>query len=437
MSADTPPPQPAPAPRRLVGVGLGLAVAISLAATCYPVFSPAIQAYYATEPDANNIAGAAATVTWGEAAGWWTGAWIEPGMPYYRPLPSLLFWAEYRLFGRDFQKYSVVSWLAHAGCSALLFLLALSVLRDRPAKVAVALGLLAVLLFNTRRNILMPGMWEPYPIAWSLMPYWPSQTDIFSLLFSLLSLLALDRYAQAPTRRGLAGAVGLFAVALLCKEMTVAMALLAPLWVWYRRRKIPWEVVGLYVGLGIIFLLVRRHFVPGAWGPEPPVPMTFGRKLLFYLNDELFLKYGSGILWPIPAAWGILALAWALRRWQRSLIWLLPGGLVWTLLTCQLFGSNFTAFTLPDEAWPLGLSLLAWGGLAVLLQSRSRLNWTLAAMVAVVHLPIMHVIGPHYQYWPAAFWSLLSAALLLSAADWWKALGKAPRKADAPESGAG
>lgn len=420
-------------PRRLLRLGLALAVLISLALTFYPVFDRDIQVLYSTNPDAMEIAPQAERATWRDALGWWTGPWIEESMPYYRPLTSLLFWAEYSLWGRDFQKYCVVSWLAHAVNGALLFLLALSLFRARSPQTRLGIGLLVVFLFSTRRNLYIPDYWEPYPIAWGEMPYWAAQTDIFSLLFSLLSLLVLDRWAQHPRRRRLAGAVGLFVVSLLFKEMAVATALLAPLLVWYRRRRIPWAVGALYVGLGVVFLLVRRHFVPGAWGPEPEISMTFGRKLLFYMNNELFLKYGGGIVWPIPAALGLLALVWALRRYGKSLIWLLPGGLIWTMLACQLFGSNFTAFTLPNELWPYALSILFWGGVVVLVQSRSWLNWMLVAMVAVVHMPIMHVIGPHYQYWPAAFWSLLSGALLLSAGDWWRRLGPGRAPAEGSE----
>jgi hypothetical protein len=439
MTADAPAAQSADPSRRLRRLGLVLAVFISLAATCYPVFSPFYQHLYSTNPDAMEIVPEAEKATWHDALGWWTGPWIETSMPYYRPLTSMMFWAEYHLFGRDFEKYCVISWLAHACGSAVLFLLVLSLLRERPLRVGVALGLLAVLLFNTRRNLVAPG-WQAYPIAWGEMPYWAAQTDIFSLLFSLLSLLVLDRWCQEPTRRRLAGAVALFAVALLFKEMAVATALLAPIWVWYRspppasgggpgggyRRRIPWEVLGLYLGLGVVFLLVRWWFVPGAWGPKPPVPMKFGVKVLFYLNYELFYFYGTGTLWPIPTALGLVALVWALRRYRQSLIWLLPGALIWTLLTCQVFAGNFAQFTIPKQAGALGLSLLFWGGLVVFLRSRSRLSWTLAAMVAVVHLPIMHLFGPHYQYWPASFWSLLSVSLVLSAGDWWQALGEPP-----------
>ncbi len=422
--ADAATPSTSPAfPRRLLRLGLALAVLISLALTFYPVFDRDIQLLYSTNPDAMLIAPPAERATWRDALGWWAGPWIEESMPYYRPLTSMLFWAEYRLWGRDFQKYCVVSWLAHAANGALLFLLALSLFQERPPRTRMLIGLLVVFLFSTRRNLHVVGYWEPYPIAWGEMPYWAAQTDLFSLLFSLLSLLVLDRWAQAPTRRRLASAVALFVIALLFKEMAVATALLAPLLVWYRQRRVPWLVGGWFVGLALVFLALRWYLVPGAWGPEPEISMSFGRKLLFYLNNELFLKYGSGIVWPIPAALGLLVLLWALRRYGQSLIWLIPGGLIWTMLACQLFGSNFTAFTILNELWPYALSVLFWGGLVVLVQSRSWLNWTLAAMVAVVHMPIMHVIGPHYQYWPAAFWSLLSGALLLSAGDWWRRLG--------------
>ena len=62
-------------------------------------------------------------------------------------------------------------------------------------------------------------------------------------------------------------------------------------------------------------------------------------------------------------------------------------------------------------------------------QSYCVLSWLalglslLAGMVLAVHLPVLHLKGPHYLYWPAAFWSLLSAALLGEAWRQWRALG--------------
>jgi hypothetical protein len=152
--------------------------------------------------------------------------------------------------------------------------------------------------------------------------------------------------------------------------------------------------------------------------------MSFGLKLLFYLNYDLFFAYATGLIWPLPAALGILGMTWGLRRLHLSLIWLLPAALIWTMEMAQHLGSSFAEVALPGPLGILALSLLFWGGLAVLIRSRNRLCWTLAAMVAIAHAPIMHVIGPHYLYWPAAFWSLLSVALLASAIDSWQALGQ-------------
>ena len=437
MAADAALPQPAD-PRRLRNLGLVFAVAISLAATCYPVFSPAIQAHFADNPDAVPIAQGAQQATWHDALGWWVGPWIESGSRYYRPLSSWLFWTEYHLFGLDFQKYCVVSWLVHGANAALLFLLALALFRRPPNRATVALALLAVLLFSTRRSMNMPAPpegWLPFPVAWGEMPYWPAQTDLFSFFFSLLSLLTLDRWTREPTSRRLTAAVALFVVALLFKEMAIATALLAPLLVWYRQRRVPWEVLGLYVGVGVVFLLARWWFVPGAWGPKPPMAMSFGRKLLFYLNYDLFFAYDTGVIWPLPAALGILGLAWGLRRYRQSFIWLLPGALIWTLLMSQLLGASFAECTLPKPLGILALSVLFWGGLTVLLRRPDRLRWTLAAMVAIVHAPIMHVLGPHYLYWPAAFWSLLSVSLLPGAVDWWRDLGSPPARPPRPLAG--
>ena len=51
-------------------------------------------------------------------------------------------------------------------------------------------------------------------------------------------------------------------------------------------------------------------------------------------------------------------------------------------------------------------------GLAVLAHVRGGVVWPLLALVVAVHIPILHVQGPHYMYWPAAFWGLFNASLV-------------------------
>ena len=38
----------------------------------------------------------------------------------------------------------------------------------------------------------------------------------------------------------------------------------------------------------------------------------------------------------------------------------------------------------------------------------------LLAGVVIVHLPILHVTGPHYYYWPVAWWSMYAAAVVVA-----------------------
>lgn len=129
----------------------------------------------------------------------------------------------------------------------------------------------------------------------------------------------------------------------------------------------------------------------------------------------------------MPAALGLLALAYFIRRYEVSLIWLLLGGLIWCLLMGQLVNGNFAYLAVPMQAVYLGLALVFLGGLLVLIRSRSALAWTLLGMLVIVHLPILHLKGPHYLYWPAAFWGMLDAYLLWCAGRQWQDSAGQPR----------
>ncbi|HEY3396337.1 MAG TPA: hypothetical protein VGM19_01645 [Armatimonadota bacterium] len=442
-------------PRLLLAAALAAAVLVGLLATYYPVFDPATQQLFATNRDALDILSGAQAAEAAGTAGWWSGNWIQPTSFFYRPLASLVMYAEYRAWGRDFPKYCVVSWLVHGAICGLLLLLGWRLFRARGNAVGLALGLVTVVLFNLRRGITGVGWppqyllddWRllsfravhgtldaapgdprpvlPFRIVYGEMPYWPAQTDLFSLLFSLASLLALDRWLVGKDGRRrpgwLALSVALFAVALLVKEMALAVVLLAPLLIWYRRGLRPWRAALLYPALGVALLVVRFLAVPQAGLPARPELLWLGYLLHYYL----FTAVGGGTWWPLPAAAGMLGLLYLLHRRGISLIWWVLGSFIWLLLMAQLAG-NFAYLFFPLPVLYVVVAGLFLGGLAVLIRSRSRLNWLLLALVVAVNLPVVQVKGPHYLYWPAAFWSLLSAGLLLSAVDWWREL--APRR---------
>ena len=162
-----------------------------------------------------------------------------------------------------------------------------------------------------------------------------------------------------------------------------------------RRRLSPgvfWQVVlpGLLVGAG--FLVLRSILVPGAWGPQAESLHYFLRKVLFYAGERpATLVASRGLpLVVIPAFLAACIYVYARLPRRPSAVWL-------ALTVVRLI---------------LGVVVLA--------HVRTGPAWMLLGSVVAIHLPILHVWGPHYFYWPAAFWALLNASLLLYVWQRWR-----------------
>lgn len=398
---------------RAAGLAVVIAAAMSLAATAYPVFDPATQQRYLTSPDSVGIAQWAARSTWRDAIRWWYGPWIQR-TGYYRPISSLAIWLEHKAFGGSFQAMCVVSWILHAVNGALLCVLAMRLFEgvDR----AWLWALVAVALFNYRLGPAGP-FWRPVPVAIGVVAWWPAQTDQLSLAASLLSLVLVDGYFRRPGRRRLMAALAWFAVALLSKEMAVCVPLVVLALGLYRRAGEVWKVAGVYAAMAAGLLIVRYFAVPGAMGPRLGEldPLFVVHKLALY-TAERFMSYvhprGAAEYWLVVAAGGTVGVVYALWRLRLSVVFMIVAGLVIPLLAAQYVGGNVALVTIPREFYGLVVSFVMVVGVIALVRLGTRLTWTLLGMVYAVHLPILHVIGPHYWYWPAAFWGLFSASLL-------------------------
>lgn len=406
--------------------GLVLAVAIGLGATAHGVFSPRIIAHYADSPDSVDI------TRWAERAGphklldWFTGPWIQESSPYYRPLSSIAFWLQYLAFGWNFQGHVVISWLAHGIICGLVFMLGVRLLGGGGA---VWLAVAAVALLNLRLGPTGPG-WMAAPVAYGVVAWWPGQTDQFSLLFSLAALLALDGWLQDTRKGGLWQAAVLWTVALLFKEMAVSLPLVAGALVICRKgfaaaRLRPREGDGapagllwktVLPGLAIVaaFLALRSVFVPEAWGPQARSVGYFVEKFTWYVAERpraLVIARGAWLV--VMAAFLAVCLCVYARLPRRpSVVWLALGMVIGAGLIAELAGGNFALITIPGELSAIGVVTLMALGIIVLLHARAGPVWPLLAMTLAVHLPILHVQGPHYMYWPAAFWGLFNASLL-------------------------
>jgi hypothetical protein len=420
--------QPSTAPERAQAWVLAAAVVLSLAATAPVVFNPALQQLYATSPDSVSIANWARQATWREALSWWYSTWIQADSFYYRPLSSSVLWLEYLLFGWNFQAFTVVSWLLHGLNAALLAALAGRLLRDRGWTAVWAL--VAVGLFNARLG--PPGpYWKRAPVAAGIVIWWPAQTDQLSLAASLASLLLLDRYLLAGRRRDGWAALAAYGAALLCKEMSLCVPLLAALLIVYRRAAKAGALLLVYLAVAVLFVFVRQAAVPYAWGPDLRKllqPSYLALKAAWYAEANLLgyiLPSAAGEGWLLVAAAAALAAVYALWRLRASVVWMILAAVLLAALVAHLLGGNFALLTMPRELYGLLLALLFLLGLLVLVRLGDGRTWTLVGMVVAVHLPILHLTGPHYWYWPAAFWALLHARLLSLA---WQRLEEVMRR---------
>ena len=274
--------------------GLLLCIVLGLAATAYGVFSPSLRKLYARNIDSVEIATCAEGATSADIAGWWTGVWIQPTSPYYRPLSSMLFWLEYKAFGMNFQGHVLVSWVLHAVLCALLYRLAFRLLPGPPRE-RVCFAVVAVVLFNLRRGPTGPD-WIAAPVAHGVVAWWPGQTDQFCLLCCLPALSLLDRWWLEGGRRDLAWGGVLTAVALLFKEMAVTMPLLVDWFGWLSARLRHVRILNgdwtraCTTGASLT-LPVRQGHGPAGVFLDPPYADTASRVDGLYAHDSLVVAH--------------------------------------------------------------------------------------------------------------------------------------------------
>jgi len=421
-------------PRRQLIAGLVAAITIALAITAHAVFSPAVLAHYAESPDSMGIAGWAADATAPIIASWFTGVWIQADSPYYRPLSSVAFWLQYKAFGYNFQGHVFVSWLIHAWICALIYLLALRLLPGTGRQRVIS-GLMAVLLFNVRLTPLGPH-WPTAPIGYAVVAWWPAQTDQWSLAFSLAALLALDGWLQRDRPSGLWQASVLWVTAVLFKEMAVIVPAIAAVLITYRkglaglqlyqstedgsRRLAPgpvWTVALPGLVAVAAFLALRTQLVRGAWGPEQREPGYLIVKLARYVAGRpiTYVIAHWGELWfPVAAVFLVAILVvWVRMRSRPSAVWLVLAMILGAGLIAQVLGGNFALITIPRTLGRLLSVTLFLAGFVALVQVRAPVTWYLLVMALGVIVPVLHVAGPHYHYWPAAFWAIFHASIIL------------------------
>ena len=410
------PPEQRPPISRWWYAAIALALfGAALLSTSELVFDPIAQSLWAGNGDSIGIAEGAERAELSDVLGWWSGPWIQ-GKMYYRPLSSMLFYIEGQLFSTDFRSYCIVSWLAGALNVALLALLGATLARGgRGVKLAVG-ALTGVLFLLARHPEICQGLdCEPARgarVTWGMMPWWPVQTDLFSLMFATLSLLLLDRWLLGGGRGRLIGSAAAFIAALLFKEMALCIPLMVPLLVLYRRRAAVAQVSGLFVAIGVVFYIIRTLAAPEASGLEWAGTRTLSNFAYYSVNSfwtSVMADTWDAILTPLGLVVLVLVMLWRRIEW----VWIVFAIPLWLLLAGQVFAGNFAQYSVLGPWLRMLPGLVFFAGLALLVLVRNRgASPALVIAVAAACVPVLNRTGPHYWYWPLAFYALLNASLL-------------------------
>ena len=321
-------------PRRRVA-GLALVAALcALASTAQFWRGDAWTLHQAVEhADSAMILHCASTAGAKEWLRWWHGSWIEAGVSYYRPVSSTLMGLEWKVFGSRALGFCATGWVLHAINAVLLFLLALRLFRGTPTRRSLmALG--ASLGFTLFRF----GYERP---AQANVTWWPAQTDILSLTFSLASPLALDVALTRPGKLRLGLPLALFLPALLSKEMAVILPLPAALLAAARGREWP-RVLASYLAVAVALLAVRHFAVPNAMGPKWKPRHLLGKALL-YLGGTSGPMVNVGAYWQTLAVDAIFVETWFLRRRKVEAPWIVLAALVTVGLCAQVFDGSWAS----------------------------------------------------------------------------------------------
>lgn len=223
--------------------------------------------------------------------------------PYYRPVTTLSFAADLRLFGGNPVGYHATNLLLHLVVCALVFLLALRLTGARSAAGVAAL------------------LFAVHPAAAEPVAYVSARADLLCAAFLLAAVLLHLRAREGGSPRDRALAAGAFALALLAKVVALALLPLLVLWGFLspapRERRIRW--LAPYALLAGAFFVARALVLEhSTW--ESGVPFVSrlaaaGPLLARYLGNTLW-PFDLTVFYDVPlrTSWGdpVVLGAWAL-----------------------------------------------------------------------------------------------------------------------------
>lgn len=272
----------------------------------------------------------------------------------WRPVSSLFFAVEYRLFGPNPFSFHFVSILLHLINIVLVYLLI--------AKITSRKGIALVVV----------SLWALHPTLTEAVSWVANQSSLIFLGFFLLSILAIIKYQGNKDKKFLLWASYLFfGLSLLSKETALGGIFIITL-IFFIYLKKHWKPFIPFVLMSLIYIFARLEIL-GSFG-DHALRGSFWQNLL--LAPTVFLKYLTLSVWPVNLLLDYSNYPLPLNLWDPRVIF---GILMFGLLAVLLW----LGF---KKSW-LGFSL--------------GIVWFAAFLLPVLQLiPFQDIIGERFLYAP-------------------------------------
>ncbi len=220
------------------------------------------------------------------------GVWDNPGS-LYRPIPLLMFAAEWGLSPNNPRVGHLVNVLLYALTGWLLWVALRRVLAGQPPAVVAA----AVLLFMA------------HPVHTEVVANIKSRDEILALLFGTAALYAVWRHLDRGSVPWLIGAVLLYALALFSKESAITLLAMFPLTIWFfhdapaaRKWPVTARVSLLMLVPAVAYLLVRRSVV----GPDAHLMAYTPLDVVYMATDDRLEQLATAFMMSGRHLWTLV-----------------------------------------------------------------------------------------------------------------------------------
>ena len=218
------------------------------------------------------------------------------GDRYFRPLSMVSFVVNYLVVGRNPAGFHLVNLLIHLANALLVYILTIELLSEDNGKEAYAL--IAALMFAL------------YPINTEAVVWISARPDLLGCFFFLIAMIIMVRPVPASILRSSFGLFLSVLCAFLAKESAMSLMVVAPLYCFMERKRIPArKIAGIMLPLllaAAVYFFMRTGTAPTA--DKGVMKVISNHKPIIAITLDTLSAYGfyiGKLLYPFPLSFAI------------------------------------------------------------------------------------------------------------------------------------